>query len=61
VDARLILPLLLWASSAAAAFDHAHPTWDARDILRLPPGASPPLAFVDYDWSLNDFRSSSPR
>ena len=25
VDARLILPLLLWASSAAAAFDHAHP------------------------------------
>lgn len=31
------------------------------DILGLPPGASPPLAFLDYDWSLNDFRSSSPR
>jgi hypothetical protein len=30
-------------------------------ILGLPPGASPPLAFLDYDWSLNDFRSSSPR
>ncbi|MGH8519800.1 MAG: DUF547 domain-containing protein [Panacagrimonas sp.] len=29
MDARLILSLLLWASSAAAAFDHAHPTWDA--------------------------------
>jgi Protein of unknown function, DUF547 len=29
VDARLILPLLLWASSVAAAFDHGHPTWDA--------------------------------
>jgi hypothetical protein len=31
------------------------------DILGLPPGPSPPLAFLDYDWSLNDFRSSSPR
>jgi hypothetical protein len=31
------------------------------DILGLPAGASPPLAFLDYDWSLNDFRSSSPR
>ena len=31
------------------------------DILGVPPGASPPLAFLDYDWSLNDFRSSSPR
>ena len=30
-------------------------------LLGLPPGASPPLAFLDYDWSLNDFRSSSPR
>ncbi len=30
-------------------------------ILGLPPGASPPLAFLDYDWSLNDFRSSFPR
>ena len=30
-------------------------------ILGLPPGASPPLAFLDYDWSLNDSRSSSPR
>ena len=29
MDARLILPLVLWASSAAAAFDHTHPTWDA--------------------------------
>ena len=31
------------------------------DILNLPRGASPRLAFLDYDWSLNDFRSSSPR
>jgi len=30
-------------------------------ILGLPPGASPPLVFLDYDWSLNDSRSSSPR
>jgi hypothetical protein len=29
--------------------------------LGLPPGAPPPLAFLDYDWSLNDFRSSSRR
>jgi hypothetical protein len=29
VDARLILALLLWASSAAAAFDHSHAAWDA--------------------------------
>lgn len=29
MDARLILALLLWASSAAAAFDHAHTGWDA--------------------------------
>jgi hypothetical protein len=24
-------------------------------------GGVPPLSFLDYDWSLNDFRSSSPR
>ena len=24
-------------------------------------GSVPPLSFLDYDWSLNDFRSSSPR
>jgi hypothetical protein len=30
-------------------------------VLGLPPGAPPPLAFLDYDWSLNDFRSSSRR
>jgi hypothetical protein len=30
-------------------------------ILGVPPGASPPLVFLDYDWSLNDSRSSSPR
>jgi len=30
-------------------------------VLGLPPGASPPLVFLDYDWSLNDSRSSSPR
>ncbi len=30
-------------------------------ILGVPPGASPPLAFLDYDWSLNDSPSSSPR
>jgi hypothetical protein len=30
-------------------------------LLGLPPGASPPLAFLDYDWSLNDSRSSSRR
>ena len=29
MDARLILALLLWASGAAAAFDHAHTGWDA--------------------------------
>ena len=29
--------------------------------LGLAPGASPPLVFLDYDWSLNDSRSSSPR
>jgi hypothetical protein len=30
-------------------------------LLGLPTGAQPPLAFLDYDWSLNDFRSSSRR
>jgi hypothetical protein len=30
-------------------------------VLGVPSGAAPPLAFLDYDWSLNDFRSSSPR
>jgi len=30
-------------------------------ILGVPQGASPRLAFLDYDWSLNDSRSSSPR
>lgn len=30
-------------------------------LLGVPPGAAPPLAFLDYDWSLNDSRSSSRR
>jgi len=30
-------------------------------LLGMPQGAAPPLAFLDYDWSLNDSRSSSPR
>jgi len=30
-------------------------------LLGIPPGATPPLAFLDYDWSLNDSRSSSRR
>lgn len=30
-------------------------------MLGAPQGATPPLSFLDYDWSLNDFRSSSPR
>jgi hypothetical protein len=30
-------------------------------ILGLPPGERAPLVFLDYDWSLNDSRSSSPR
>jgi Protein of unknown function, DUF547 len=30
-------------------------------LLGVPPGARPRLAFLDYDWSLNDSRSSSPR
>jgi hypothetical protein len=30
-------------------------------ILGIPQGASPRLAFLDYDWALNDSRSSSPR
>jgi len=29
--------------------------------LGMPQGASPRLVFLDYDWSLNDSRSSSPR
>ena len=29
--------------------------------LGMPPGASPRLVFLDYDWALNDSRSSSPR
>ena len=31
------------------------------EALGLPSGASPRLVFLDYDWSLNDSRSSSPR
>jgi hypothetical protein len=30
-------------------------------LLGVPPGAGAPLAFLDYDWSLNDSPSSSPR
>jgi hypothetical protein len=30
-------------------------------ILGMPAGASPRLVFLDYDWTLNDSRSSSPR
>jgi hypothetical protein len=30
-------------------------------VLGIPQGASPPFVFLDYDWSLNDSRSSSPR
>jgi hypothetical protein len=30
-------------------------------VLGMPPGAAPRLTFLDYDWSLNDSRSSSPR
>jgi hypothetical protein len=30
-------------------------------VLGMPPGASPRLQFLDYDWSLNDSPSSSPR
>jgi hypothetical protein len=30
-------------------------------ILGMPQGSSPALVFLDYDWSLNDSRSSSPR
>jgi hypothetical protein len=30
-------------------------------LLGMPPGASPRLVFLDYDWALNDSRSSSPR
>ena len=30
-------------------------------ILGLPQGARPPITFLDYDWSLNDSRSSSLR
>jgi hypothetical protein len=30
-------------------------------LLGLPPGSAAPLVFLDYDWSLNDSRSSSPR
>ena len=29
--------------------------------LGVPPGTRPKVAFLDYDWSLNDSRSSSPR
>jgi hypothetical protein len=30
-------------------------------ILGMPQGANLRFAFLDYDWSLNDSRSSSPR
>ena len=30
-------------------------------LLGMPEGATPPIAHLDYDWSLNDSRSSSPR
>ena len=30
-------------------------------VLGAPPGAAPALSFLDYDWSLNDVRSSSRR
>jgi hypothetical protein len=30
-------------------------------VLGMPAGANPRLVFLDYDWTLNDSRSSSPR
>jgi len=50
VDARLILPLLLWMSSAAAAFDHAHPSWDAllkKHVVLLDGGKASQLRYAD--------------
>jgi hypothetical protein len=50
VDARLILPLLLWASGAAAAFDHAHPSWDSllkRHVVVLDGGKASRLRYAD--------------
>jgi Protein of unknown function, DUF547 len=50
VDARLILPLLLWTSSAAAAFDHAHPSWDAllkKHVVLLDGGKASQLRYAD--------------
>ena len=51
MDARLILPLLLWAASAAAAFDHAHPTWDAllkKHVVLLDDGKASRLRYADF-------------
>jgi Protein of unknown function, DUF547 len=51
VDARLILPLLLWASSAAAAFDHGHPSWDAllkKHVVLLDGGKASQLRYADF-------------
>ena len=50
MDARLILPLLLWTSSAAAAFDHAHPSWDAllkKHVVLLDGGKASQLRYAD--------------
>ena len=43
-------------SSRASSISRATP---ASSACR--PGASPRLVFLDYDWTLNDSRSSSPR
>lgn len=50
MDARLILPLLLCVSSAAAAFDHAHPSWDTllkRHVVLLDGGKASQLRYAD--------------
>ena len=59
---REIAFALVLFSSGVNAFEHAG--WDTllkKHVVLLEGGEASRLAFLDYDWSLNDSRSSSRR
>ena len=70
MDARLTILALAFACTQALAFEHRDRFRDARYAAvlsddpsqsKLIPEGKAALRFLDYDWTLNDSRSSSPR
>ena len=61
MDARLIVLALAFAALPARAFEPREKYFARYAGALAYPGGPVPIDFLDYDWSLNDFRSSSPR